>query len=302
MSRRRTSNGFGVAEAIAGLAGVFFLCVMFAPKLAGMLLLVLIVGLAVAVFIWKQTQKSTSVRVDFPVAPSFDPAPRPERSSGNISSYGQQKPAPPAAGGSSTSGYKPAREARASAPSLSNAERVRQALRSLDWFQFEKLITLYYQTQGYSVQRVGGAKPDEGVDLILEHAGKRYVIQCKHWKTRRVRLKEMREFLGTLTDTRIPNGIYITTFGYTDEARDFASKHHIQLFEESQLVQCIIDLAATQLNEVNRLLADRRKYCPRCESEMILRTAGKGANVGGKFWGCSQYPRCPQTLPFNERA
>ena len=301
MSRGRKSNELAVAEAIAGLVGVGFLCVMFAPKLAGMLLLVLIVGLAVAVFIWKQTQKSTSVRDDLPAAPSFDPAQRPERSQGNISSHGQQKPAPPAVGGSSTSGYKPARDARASAPNLSNAERVRQALRSLDWFQFEKLITLYYQTQGYSVQRVGGAKPDEGVDLILEHAGKRYVIQCKHWKTRRVRLKEMREFLGTLTDTRIPNGIYITTFGYTDEARDFASKHHIQLFEESQLVQCIIDLAATQLNEVNRLLADRRKYCPQCESEMFVKEARKGRNPGSKFWGCSRYPRCKYTFDSAEK-
>ena len=274
---------------------------MFAPKLAGMLLLVLIVGLAVAVFIWKQTQKSTSVRVDFPVAPSFDPAPRPERSQGNISSHGQQKLAPPAVGGSSTSGYKPARDARASAPNLSNAERVRQALRSLDWFQFEKLITLYYQTQGYSVQRVGGAKPDGGVDLILEHAGKQYVIQCKHWKKWMVGVRQMREFLGTLTDKRIPNGIYITTRGYTDEARDFACKHHIQLFEESQLVQCILDLAAAQLNEVNRLLADRRKFCPRCENEMVLRVARKGSNAGSEFWGCSRYPRCKYILNADEK-
>jgi len=32
--------------------------------------------------------------------------------------------------------------------------------------------------------------------------------------------------------------------------------------------------------------------CPKCGSEMILRTAKKGDNQGGKFWGCSKYPEC----------
>ena len=304
MSRRQKGNELAVADALMGLMVVGFLClVVFPQKLAGILLIGLTVGVllaAAAVFIWKQTQKSTSVRDDFPATPSFDPAQRPERSQGNISSHGQQKPAPPAAGGTSASGYNPARDARASAPSLSNAEKIRQALHSLDWFQFEKLVTLYYQTQGYSVRRVGGAKADGGVDIILEHQGKRYVIQCKHWKTWRVGVKEMREFLGTLTDTRIPNGIYITTRGYTDEARDFASKHHIQLFEEAQLVQCILDLEATQRQAVSELLADRRKFCPRCESEMFVKEARKGRNPGSKFWGCSRYPVCDFTFPLDQ--
>ena len=32
--------------------------------------------------------------------------------------------------------------------------------------------------------------------------------------------------------------------------------------------------------------------CPRCGSAMLPRTAKKGANVGKKFWGCSQFPKC----------
>ena len=32
--------------------------------------------------------------------------------------------------------------------------------------------------------------------------------------------------------------------------------------------------------------------CPKCGSEMILRTAKRGDNQGGKFWGCSKYPEC----------
>jgi len=32
--------------------------------------------------------------------------------------------------------------------------------------------------------------------------------------------------------------------------------------------------------------------CPQCGSPMGLRTASRGANQGGKFWGCPNYPRC----------
>jgi restriction system protein len=32
--------------------------------------------------------------------------------------------------------------------------------------------------------------------------------------------------------------------------------------------------------------------CPRCGKEMVLRTARKGRNAGGTFWGCSGFPSC----------
>ena len=32
--------------------------------------------------------------------------------------------------------------------------------------------------------------------------------------------------------------------------------------------------------------------CPKCGSEMVLRTTKRGDNQGGKFWGCSKYPEC----------
>ena len=38
--------------------------------------------------------------------------------------------------------------------------------------------------------------------------------------------------------------------------------------------------------------------CPKCGSFMVLRTAKKGPNAGGKFYGCSRYPNCKTTIPF----
>lgn len=39
--------------------------------------------------------------------------------------------------------------------------------------------------------------------------------------------------------------------------------------------------------------------CPKCKSEMVLRTAQQGRNAGGKFWGCSKYPRCKGTRHYS---
>jgi hypothetical protein len=38
--------------------------------------------------------------------------------------------------------------------------------------------------------------------------------------------------------------------------------------------------------------------CPKCGSEMVLRTAKRGDNQGGRFWGCSKYPECRGILEF----
>lgn len=42
----------------------------------------------------------------------------------------------------------------------------------------------------------------------------------------------------------------------------------------------------------------RRVSCPKCGSLMVLRTAKRGPNAGGKFYGCSRYPNCKATVPF----
>jgi hypothetical protein len=42
---------------------------------------------------------------------------------------------------------------------------------------------------------------------------------------------------------------------------------------------------------------DSDPSCPKCGSKMIRRTAKSGANSGGQFWGCSNFPRCRSILP-----
>ena len=37
------------------------------------------------------------------------------------------------------------------------------------------------------------------------------------------------------------------------------------------------------------ILNDTRKLCPKCERELVLKTAGRGRGAGKQFWGCSGY-------------
>jgi len=36
----------------------------------------------------------------------------------------------------------------------------------------------------------------------------------------------------------------------------------------------------------------KNQACPKCGSSMVLREARKGQNIGKKFWGCSNFPKC----------
>jgi len=172
-----------------------------------------------------------------------------------------------------------------------------EQLRSIDWFQFEKLVALVYRRLGYTVTRRGGANPDGGIDLIIDKDGQRSAVQCKQWKTWNVGVKAVREFLGALTDAGIQKGIFITLCGYSGDAKLLAEKHGIEIVNEIGLAK-LIDDAGGQLDpEVLAILKDTRKFCPKCESEMVLRTAAKGAGAGHQFWGCSAYPKCRFTMP-----
>jgi hypothetical protein len=165
-------------------------------------------------------------------------------------------------------------------------------LRSMDWFQFEKIVALAYRKLGYGVTRRGGANPDGGIDLLIQKDGETQAVQCKHWKTWNVGVKAVREFLGALKDGNVHRGIFVTLGGYTGDARKLADKHGIGMLTETELAQMLETVDARFDPEVLELLSDQRKFCPRCESELVLRTANKGPHKGQQFMGCSNYPQC----------
>ena len=188
--------------------------------------------------------------------------------------------------------------AKPAIPQTVQLDRFVEQLCSIDWFQFEKVIAAVYRKLGYTVTRRGGANPDGGIHLIIVKAGERAAIQCKQWKTWNVGVRTVREFLGAMTDVGIKRGILVTLCGYTAEAKRLADKHGIKMVEETGLAKLLQATNAGCDPNIIAIIRDTRKYCPKCEAEMVLRTATKGRGAGQQFWGCSGYPKCWFTMPL----
>ncbi len=153
-----------------------------------------------------------------------------------------------------------------------------------------------FEKLGFEVERRGGAHADDGIDLVLARGDGRVAVQCKHWKAWKVNPKTVRELLGAMTAAHLPKGLMLTLKGYTSEARARAEEYGIELLDESGIVSLLEKVDASYDSEMIELLDDRRKFCPHCEAEMVLRTAHKGAKAGRKFWGCSRFPSCDSIL------
>jgi restriction system protein len=134
------------------------------------------------------------------------------------------------------------------------------------------------------------------VDLILRKGGETWLVQCKHWKTFKVGVKEVRELYGIVAGERANRGVVITCGAYTQDARAFAEGKPLDLVDGPALLELVREVqrapasAAPAFSPVSS--PSSPPSCPRCGASMVLRTAKQGAHAGGRFWGCSTYPKC----------
>nr|WP_237440481.1 NERD domain-containing protein [Alcanivorax sp. DP30] len=77
------------------------------------------------------------------------------------------------------------------------------------------------------------------------------------------------------------------------------SDSEIQKFESLLNTTNLSSKARTKEHIKNIQANMHNPICARCGKEMVLRTAAKGTNRGGKFWGCSAYPACKGTRDIN---
>ena len=78
-----------------------------------------------------------------------------------------------------------------------------------------------------------------------------------------------------LTDAGSKRALFITLGGYTGDARHLADKHGIEVVNEAGLAKMHEATDARFDPTALEILADTRKLCPKCEREMVLRTASK---------------------------
>lgn len=175
------------------------------------------------------------------------------------------------------------------------------ALDGMSWREFEILVGEAFRLQGYGVTEIGGGGADGGVDLVLKKGNEKFLVQCKQWKAYKVGVDVVRELYGVMAAKGATGGFVVTSGTFTSDATAFASGRNVKLIDGPKLFALIkqaqqsatVTTPQTASNpQTAQLQAAIESACPQCGSDMVKRTARKGGNAGGEFWGCSKFPAC----------
>lgn len=167
-----------------------------------------------------------------------------------------------------------------------------EGIRSLSWHRFEELVQEAFRREGFQV-RPTASGADGGVDLVLRKGNETTFVQCKAWRSRQVGVVLLRELFGVVAAEGADAGVVVTSGRFSKPALEFADGKRLRLIDGQQLIAMLDpvrrDLPPTP--DGSRL----HPSCPRCGSEMVVRTAQKGPQAGNKFLGCTRYPKCRGT-------
>ncbi|MCD6674319.1 MAG: restriction endonuclease [Burkholderiaceae bacterium] len=178
------------------------------------------------------------------------------------------------------------------------------AVARMSWREFEMLVGEAFRLDGYRVVETGGAGADGGVDLELHKGDETFLVQCKQWRAYKVGVEVVRELYGAMAARGAAGGFVVTSGRFTGEARAFAAGRNVELVDGGRLVRMIDRVQATKASSDARgagvvpnaaTASGSALRCPSCGSEMVRRSARRGANAGKAFWGCSRYPACKGT-------
>lgn len=178
----------------------------------------------------------------------------------------------------------------------------RHGVAALSWMEFEELVSELFRRRGFAVSHSGRAGPDGGVDIELARGGERFLVQCKHWRARKVPVMTVRELYGAMTAAQAAGGFVVTSGEFTADARAFAEGRNIELIDGADLAGFLAEHRPVPASSVQRRepAMDSDPDCPKCGAAMVKRVARQGPLAGKQFWGCSQFPQCRGTRALNE--
>lgn len=97
----------------------------------------------------------------------------------------------------------------------------------------------FFKHQGYDVKQSFSKQTDGGVDIWLTKDGELSLVQCKHWKARKVGVQVLREMYGVMIEHQASKMIIVTSGDFTAEAITFAQGKRLWLVNGSELVHMI---------------------------------------------------------------
>ncbi len=114
------------------------------------------------------------------------------------------------------------------------------SISELTWEKFEHLIAAAFRREGYAVVTTSSGA-DGGVDLVLKREGEKVLVQCKHWRSKSIGVRAIREFHGVVHSKQHlgSRGVFVTSGSYTREAVAFAKQNGMQLIDRHALLKMI---------------------------------------------------------------
>ena len=166
----------------------------------------------------------------------------------------------------------------------------------MSWRDFERLVGQAFRNKGFTVSETGGGGADGGVDLVISRGRETILVQCKHWRSTKVGVRQVRELFGVMAARGATGGYVVTSGSFSSDALSFAKGRNIELIDGPGLVKLVSGTVMPPAAPVTAAKASTAPACPKCGTNMIRRTAKAGATPGKQFWGCSTFPKCRGTI------
>ena len=150
------------------------------------------------------------------------------------------------------------------------------AIRSLSWRDFERVVAAAFTQKGWSAELVGQQGPDGGLDLVLRRGKQVAIVQCKQRRYlygAYVEERDIREFVGVIAARKMMKGFFVTSGVFTPQATEFAEKvPQLELIAGDDLLAMV-------------------GRCPKCKGQLAPKNGKYGV-----FLSCIRYPDCDGAL------
>lgn len=109
-------------------------------------------------------------------------------------------------------------------------------IKKISWQEFEELTGQLYRARGYRAEVKGGSGGDGGIDVLLKKGGKTWIVQCKHWQTKKVGINIIREMYGVMMDQKAHGAKIVTSGQFTKQCFEFVKGKPIELIDGRKLL------------------------------------------------------------------
>ncbi len=183
-------------------------------------------------------------------------------------------------------------------PSESEPFQMKHAVHSLKSEDFELLVALIYQRQGYRVSMPAGLSGGRGCNFTLARKSERVLVICKKMgQDHKVPVERVRELQEAAVAAGATRGMYVASCGFTWDARNFGKTNRVTLINARTLDELITAARANPEEDLMKVQDWAPKlmskvelnppHCPACEAAMEEVKVSENA-----VWLCSQRPEC----------